>query len=82
MDENVENLVLQHLRAIRADMADMRQTLDEHTNRFALIDATLIGMKRDIVNLAETDANLSARLDRIGQDITRIKRRLELADAD
>ena len=82
MDENVENLVLQHLRAIRADMADMRQTQDEHTNRFALIDATLIGMKRDIVNLAETDANLSARLDRIGQDITRIKRRLELADAD
>jgi|GEM_PF-443858 len=41
MTENTENLVLEHLRAIRADVGDMKQRLDRVDLRLSVIEQTI-----------------------------------------
>ena len=62
-----ENLVLEHLRAIRADLSEVKTDLVEVKERLGLIEAQY--------------ASLSRRLDRQGGDIEHIKRRLDIVEA-
>ncbi len=41
MAEEVENLVLVHLREMRAELTEIRQKLDAHDSRFDAIDKRL-----------------------------------------
>jgi hypothetical protein len=74
MSEAPENLVLEQLRLIRADMAgiradiaSVRTTLNDHTR-------LLVRMREDDLRLESMHAETQLRLDRI-------ERRLDLADA-
>ena len=82
MNENVENLVVEHLRAMRAQMGKMEQVLEEVNLRMTRMEAGFNLLRRDNTLLHETDAGLHARMDRMERDVARIERRLELADAD
>lgn len=62
-----DNLVLEHLRAIRADIAGLRADNIEFRERLGSLEASF--------------ASFSRRLDRVVGDIEIIKRRLDLADA-
>jgi hypothetical protein len=62
-----ENIVLEHLRAIRADVADIKAAMLEVKERLGIIE--------------QQYASLSVRLDRTGADIERVKRRLDLTEA-
>jgi hypothetical protein len=44
MTDNVENLVLEHLRAIRADVARIERKLEDRTQRLGRIELTLACM--------------------------------------
>jgi hypothetical protein len=81
MTADVENLVLDHLRALRADVTDMRQTLKEHGIRLTEIAGSVAGLRRDQALDAEANAHLAARFDRLREDVDRIKRRLDLTDS-
>jgi predicted nuclease with TOPRIM domain len=61
-----DNLVLEHLRAIRADVADLKDGVTEIKERLGLLEAGY--------------ASLSRRVDRIGGDVERIKRRLDIVE--
>jgi len=80
MTGEVENLVLEHLRALRADISDIRLTQNEHSVRFTKLSAAVAGLRRDQALDAEAGAHLAARIDRLRDDVDRIKRRLELTD--
>lgn len=62
-----DNLVLEHLRAIRSDIAEIKTTIVEVKERLGLLESQY--------------ASLSRRVDRVGGDIEQIKRRLDIAEA-
>jgi predicted trehalose synthase len=78
MTAETNNLILELLRAIRADIAGINGKLDEHTNRLGRLEVSLAGLRRDIALSEETTAEHSLRFDRMNARIERIERRLEL----
>lgn len=80
MTENVENLVLEHLRALRAGQDRIENELRDLKGRVSAVENGLNGVRRDLVALAEADARLQVAMDRFGERVDRIERRLELRD--
>jgi phage shock protein A len=67
MAQDPENIVLEHLRAIRADTGEIKTDVVEIKERLGLIESQY--------------GNLSRRVDRLGGDFEQIKRRRNLIDA-
>ena len=80
MTSDVENLVLEHLRAIRTTLDGHGKILGEHGIRLTEIVAAVAGLRRDQALDAEAGAHLAARVDRLRDDVEQIKRRLDLSD--
>lgn len=80
MSDDVNNLVLEHLRAIRADLRDMRDTMQEQGHRLSRIEIGLAGLRRDQGSDAAGVAEMGLRIDRLVQQVRRIEHRLDLAD--
>lgn len=72
-----ENIVLELLRAIRADVTEMRAEQREQSVRFASIEWHMAHLERDG---AESRAEIGGRFDRIHDRLDRIERRLDLSD--
>jgi hypothetical protein len=77
--ENVENLLLEHMKRFQSTLDRIERTLGEHTARLANLEGGQAAIIQHLAHLAAADAaqqlasdNLSARLDRI-------ERRLELS---
>ena len=68
MNDNPDNLVLSLLRAIRTDIGEIKETLRETQMRLYALELNYVSMR--------------PQLDRVAGDVERIKRRLELTDAD
>lgn len=62
-----DNIVLELLRAIRTDIGEMKADVIEIKERLGLLEAQY--------------SSLSRRVDRVGGDVERIKRRLDIVDA-
>jgi chromosome segregation ATPase len=75
-----ENIILEHLRAIRGDLAGINERLDGVDYRLNAIEHAIAGMAKNIANLYELYATYSTRIDATGKRVTRIERRLELRD--
>jgi type II secretory pathway component PulM len=73
MTERVENLILEHLRAIRAQLDRIESDVEDLKNRDHTHEAYLAAMHSD-------SARQSARLDQHDARLRRIERRLELAE--
>jgi len=74
MTENIENLVLEHLRAIRATQTNHSHQLDMVQLRLGSLETQVSGLRNDF-------ARLEVRFDRLEQRVERIERRLDLSDA-
>ena len=73
MAKEPENLVLEHLRA-------MREILDLHTQSFADIQLRLSGIETHMAGFQISEVRQSNELDRLRERVMRIEKRLELAD--
>ena len=62
-----DHLVLEHLRAIRGDIAAIKTDMREVKERLGILEAQY--------------ASLSRRVDRLGDDVEQIRRRLDIAEA-
>ena len=80
MNESVENLVLEHLRAIRADSADMRFDMREVKSRLGTIETSLARVGLDLASNYSDQVEDRHRLDALNERIKRIEQRLELID--
>ena len=74
MNAETENLALEHLLAIRAEMATLREDVRDLHQRVSSIEQHLANIRSDV-------ADIHRRLDRHGDRLARIERRLELGDA-
>lgn len=76
--DNVENIVIEHLKRIQAEQAAARERDAEIINRLGRMELALAGLRRDQAHYDETGAEQSLRLDRLSERIDRIERRLEI----
>ena len=76
--ENVENIILEHLRAMRTDIAGIREDMQEVKQRLNSLEAGVGGLKRDSGDLYTENAAQHVRYDRLAARIEKIERRLEL----
>lgn len=74
MTADIENLVLEHLRAIRADMADVKL-------RVTQIDIQLSAMGQQLAGLTSAVYSGKSDMDDLRRRIERIEKRLELNDS-
>jgi hypothetical protein len=71
MSEDAPNLVLEHLRAIRTELHEIRE---EQRSRLGSIECSISHMTREM-------AEMGLRLDRMHDPLDRIERRLDLVEA-
>ena len=76
--ENVEDIILEHLRAMRADIAGIRDDMLEVKQRFSGLQTGIGGLKRDAGDLYTENAGQHVRYARLAARIEKIERRLEL----
>ena len=74
MNADVESLVLEQLRAIRAKVDKIDDDLGDLRQRMSSVE-------RHLANLQGDTANIHERLDRQGARLDRIERRLDLSEA-
>lgn len=75
-----ENLVLELLRAIRADIGDLRHGQQELLMRVGRVESGIAGIRRDQGSDAEATAHVQAQVDRMRERLERIERRLDIID--
>ena len=76
MTETGENLVLEILRRIQGDMAELESGQQDICHRLTLIGSRLAGFERILADQYAGYDGQTVRIDRLG----RIERRLELAE--
>jgi tetrahydromethanopterin S-methyltransferase subunit G len=69
-----ENLVLEHLRAIR-------EVLDQHTRSFADVQLRLSGIETHMAGFQISEVRQNTELDGLRSRIERIEKRLELVES-
>ena len=80
MTDNIENLILEHLRAIRADVAETKADVREVKHRLTSLEGAVAGLRRDEAHLYGDVVDQHARYDRLVERVERIERRLDLRE--
>ena len=78
MVETVENLMLEHLKRFQATLDRVERKMDEHTNRLANLEGSVVSMMGHLANFAATQAAQQVAIDHMSGRLDRIERRLEL----
>ena len=77
---NVESLVLEHLRAIRSDLGDVKDRLYHVETRLGSLEVTVAGVRRDLAHIYGDSVEQNVRYDQLNRRIERIEKRLELKE--
>ncbi len=79
MTDNIENLLLEHLKRFQAGQDRIERKLDELTRRISNLEAGQASIIQHIGHLAAADAQQQVSADGFNQRLERIERRLELS---
>lgn len=80
MTNETENLVVEILRRLQGDMAELKSGQQDMRHRLSLIETRLAGMERNLADQYAGYAGQSVRIDRLEERLGRLERRLELTD--
>jgi tetrahydromethanopterin S-methyltransferase subunit G len=80
MAEQVDNLMLEHLKRFQATLDRMERKLDDLTTRVSNLEGSNASIIRHLGDLAAADAAQQVATDHVSRRLDRIERRLELAD--
>jgi hypothetical protein len=78
MSDNVENIVLEHLRHIRSRVDQIADDMTDLKLRMSSLESAMVSVKHEVAHGDETDARQQVTLDKLAERIQRIERRLEL----
>jgi len=78
MADNIENLLLEHLKQFQATLARIERKQDEGVTRLGRLEIALAGVRRDLAHADESAAEGGVRVDHLAERIERIERRLQL----
>lgn len=81
---NVDNIVIEHLKGLRSDVAGMRSEMQNEFKdvkaRLSHLESSLAGTRRDGALAAEDFARQQVSIDALVERIQRIEKRLELSN--
>ena len=78
MTNNIENLMLEHLKRFQGTLERVERKIDDLTERVGRIEISTAGHRRELAITDENAAAISVRVDKMNERIDRIERRLEL----
>lgn len=78
--DNVDSIVLEHLRALRTELATVKVDVREIKTRITDLEVGHATILKHIAHLAESAAGQHVRYDRIVDRLDRIEKRLDLVD--
>ncbi len=79
MTENVENLILEHLKRFQASLDRMERELRDVKVRASNLESGLASIIQHLAHFSAADAAQQLAIDHISERLDRIERRLELA---
>lgn len=80
MTENIDNLILEHLRYICTDLGGIKNNLSEINQRPNSLETSVAGLKRDNASVYGDIADQHMRYDRLVERVERIERHLDLKE--
>ena len=82
MSESIDNLILEHLRMLRNEVAGMRAEMHEEFRdvklRLGSVETAVVSMRRDSTEQMGDVVRQQLRIDQLTDRLERIERRLEL----
>ena len=82
--ENIDNLIIEHLKALRSDVASLRSEMQSEFQdlkaRLNHLESSNASVRRDQALTEDEAARQQLSLDRLVQRIQRIEKRLEIAN--
>jgi predicted nucleic acid-binding Zn-ribbon protein len=78
MPDNMENLVLEHLRHIRGRVDQIADDMSDLKHRRSSLESAMVSVKHEVAHGDETDARQQETIDKLVERILRIEKRLEL----
>ena len=83
MTDTVENIIIEHLKSLRSEVAAMRSYVQEEfkdvKHRLGQVEFQMIGTRRDNVSTHEDVYRQQGSIDALKDRLDRIERRLELS---
>jgi uncharacterized protein YukE len=80
MADERNNLVLEHLRAIRSEFGEFRVDMKDVKGRLTSLEVSVANLRGEVANLHGDFAGQSGRIDRVQNRLERIERSLALRD--
>ncbi|PZN80084.1 MAG: hypothetical protein DM484_10430 [Candidatus Methylumidiphilus alinenensis] len=84
MTENIDSLILEHLKGFRNEFKSFKSKYDEDIKdiklRLTTLERGIGSMKRETADLYEDHARQQAAIDRLTDRIDKIERRLDLSN--
>jgi len=78
MGENIENLILEHLKRFQSGQDNINSKLDELIRRIGNLEAGQASVIQHLGHLAAADASQQLTADHLATRLERIERRLEI----
>ena len=78
MTDNIENLLLEHMKRFQAGQDRIEPKLEKVVSRIGHLEVSVAGLRRDFAHSDEQVAAMSVRLDRLSERFDRTEKRLEL----
>jgi len=75
---NIDNLGIEHLKALRAEVADIKADTATIRQRMQGVDAACMELRRSDLHLHEGLARQQLTMDQVLERVQRIEKRLEL----
>jgi len=79
MSENIDNLILEHLKRFQAGQDRIERKLEEYARRLANLESGQATIIQHLGHLAAADAHQQVAADGFNSRLERIEKRLELA---
>ena len=78
--ENVDNLIIEHLRAMRADIGAIRDDMREVKTRLTHVESGIASLKRDSAHQYDETASSNVRYDRLAERLEQLEKRMNLVN--
>ena len=80
MTDNVESLMLEHLKRFQATLERIERKQDELIARVSNLEGSVVSIMQHLTNLTAADAAQQISIDNISVRLDRIEQRLELTN--
>lgn len=76
---STENLVIEHLRAMRTEIAAVKADTMDTRQRLVSVESSINDMRRNVIHVFEDMAHQQLTMDKLLDRVQRIEKRLDLS---